>query len=89
MRSLARPIAWLCLVLIFGSAWAVIAHRHSSEAKSSSCQVCVVAHSCAPASVSPSPRPVFPRIVELGYQIIDAKQRLIPFALSIRPPPNL
>jgi hypothetical protein len=74
-------------VLMFASAWVIIVHRHSSEANSSSCQVCGAAHSTSPAVVSPAPKPVVREVLTVRCQSRDAKQHFVAFALYIRPPP--
>jgi len=87
MRSISKVIAWSCLVLMIASAWAEVVHRHAKETNSSSCQLCIVAHSLAPASAAPSPRPVFQRVRVTKHQVLDAKHRLLAFSLYVRPPP--
>lgn len=87
MRSISKAIAWFCLVLMIGSAWAAVVHRHANEANSSSCQLCVMAHSLAPASPAPTPRPVLRRVLATRHQVLDAKQSLLVFTLYVRPPP--
>lgn len=89
MQSISRRIAWLSLLLTLWSAFAFAVHRHSSQDESATCPVCVAAHSASPASVAPSPKPVFRRVTQFRPQPADAKQRLVAFALSVRPPPSL
>lgn len=88
MRSISKAAAWLCLLLMLASAWAALVHRHTNEANSSSCQLCIVAHSLAPARAAASPKPVFRRVRVIRHQILDAKQRLLAFSLHVRPPPS-
>ncbi len=87
MRSFSKPVAWFCLLLMFGSAWVVAVHNHADEAKAASCQVCIAAHSATPATALPTAKPIFWRLFAVVLEISDAKQRLLAFALVIRPPP--
>jgi hypothetical protein len=87
MRSISKRIAWLALGLTIWSAFAFAVHRHSSQDESTSCQVCVAAHSASPTNASPTPRPVFRRVVRYRPRAAAVKQRLAIFALYIRPPP--
>ena len=87
MQSIMRRIAWLSLLLTIWSAMAFALHQHSSQDESSTCQVCVAAQSASPTSASPTPRPVFRRVVPFRPQEIAAKQELVAFALYVRPPP--
>jgi hypothetical protein len=87
MQSVSKRIAWLSLLLTLWSALAFAVHHHASQDESTRCQVCVAAHSASPTTASPAPRPVFRRVVELRPQPTAAKQRLIVFAQSVRPPP--
>jgi hypothetical protein len=87
MQSISKRMAWLSLLLTLWSALAFAVHHHSSQDESAACQVCVAAHSASPTSVSPTPKPVFRRILSFRPQASVAKQRLIVFALYIRPPP--
>jgi hypothetical protein len=83
-----KPIAWLCLLLISVLAFAFVAHQHSSSCDEAQCAVCVVAHSASPAAFSnlPSTALVLVRFV-VPAEPRSAKQRLVPFALTVRPPP--
>jgi len=87
MRSFSKPVAWFCLLLMCGSAWVVAVHHHADEAKAASCQVCIAAHTAAPTTTLPNPKPIFWRLFAVVPEISDAKQRLLAFALVIRPPP--
>jgi hypothetical protein len=87
MRSISKRIAWLGLLLTLWSALAFAIHHHSNADESASCQVCIAAHSSTPVVASPTPKPVFRRAVAFQLQTAAAKQRLIAFALSVRPPP--
>jgi hypothetical protein len=87
MQSISKRIAWLSLLLTLWSALAFAVHHHSSQDESTACQVCVAAHSASPTSASPTPRPVFRRIVRYRLKATAAKQWLVAFALYVRPPP--
>ena len=87
MQSISKRIAWLSLLLTLWSALAFAVHRHSSQDESTTCKVCVAAHSASPASASPASKPVFRRAIAFRPKPAAAKQRLIPFALCVRPPP--
>ncbi len=89
MRSHLKGIAWLCLLLMVSSAWADVAHHHSSKANASACQVCVAAHSTVPTHASPTPKPELRRTIAVNCRAVGAKQRLISFARYVRPPPTV
>lgn len=88
MRSVLKPAAWLCLLLTCVSAFSVAVHQHSSSLDEAQCTVCVIAHSASPAATCklPSATLVLVQLVVLA-EPVSAKQRLIPFALTVRPPP--
>ncbi len=88
MRSVWKPVAWLCLVLTSVSAYGFAAHQHSSSLDEAKCTVCVIAHSASPAATCTPPSDfviLAQRMVQA--EPLSAKQRLIPFALTVRPPP--
>jgi hypothetical protein len=89
MRSISKRIAWLSLMLTLWSALAFAVHHHSNQDESSACQVCIAAHSASPTRTSPTPKPVFRRVVIFRSQPTAAKQHLIAFALCVRPPPSV
>jgi hypothetical protein len=90
MRSISKQIAWLCIVLTFSSALAFALHQHSSETEAAKCTVCVAAHSTSPKAPCKLPKVEFVAVSAfLGSQTVSAKQRLIAFALSVRPPPSV
>lgn len=89
MRLISKKIALLCLLLMLSSAIAVVAHLHSDANESARCTVCVAAHSAAPTSMHLAPRVTFVAIGTLTTKpVVSPKQRLIVFALSVRPPPE-
>jgi hypothetical protein len=90
MRSVWKPIAWLCLVLIFVSAYGFAAHQHSSSLDEAQCAVCVVAHSASAVATYELPRTSLVLVsLQLPAEPLPAKQRLVPFALTVRPPPAI
>jgi hypothetical protein len=88
MRSVLKQIAWLCLMVTLLSAYSFAAHHHANPGDEAQCTVCVAAHSASPIARSTLPNPVLVlvRPIVLG-EPVAAKQRLIAFALSVRPPP--
>ena len=90
MRSVVKQIALLCLLLTVSSAYGIAAHHHSSPADEAQCTLCVVAHSASPIARSTLPNPVrvLVRLILVG-EPVSAKQRLIVFALTVRPPPEI
>ncbi len=89
MRLISKRIAWLSLLLTLWSALAFAMHHHANADESASCQVCIAAHSATPVIAAPTPKPVFCRLTEFRLQTAVAKQRLIAFALYVRPPPGV
>jgi hypothetical protein len=87
MRSVSKGAAFLCLLLTLWSAIALVTHHHSSQNEASACQVCVTAHSTVSTSITSTPKPAFHTIFELRLFPTATKQRLISFALCVRPPP--
>jgi hypothetical protein len=89
MRSISKKVALVCLLLTVWSVVAFAAHHHSSATDAAKCTVCVAAHSAAPKAVSILPKAdhVFASAPVLDP--VSAKQRLISFALRVRPPPNV
>src|ERR1700733_3429854 len=89
MRLISKRVAWLSLMLTLWSALAFAMHHHSNADESASCQVCIAAHSAAPVIASPTPKPIFRRLVAFRPRAAVAKQPLIAFALCARPPPGV
>ena len=89
MRSLSKCIACLCVVLTFWSALAFATHQHSNATESATCTVCIAAHSASPTTTTPLPRVLFVSVYTFLPEPISAKQRLIVFALCVRPPPSV
>jgi hypothetical protein len=76
------------MLLTLWSVYAFAAHQHSNSIDAAKCTVCVAAHSASPVSVSKllnaAPVPVSRMVAAVP---VAAKQRLIAFALAVRPPP--
>lgn len=89
MRSRLKGIALLCLLLTFGSAWALVAHHHSNATESVKCTVCIAAHSTAPRATARLQNATFIRIAVFLPQPVSTQQCVLAFALSVRPPPEV
>jgi hypothetical protein len=90
MRPFVKHVAWLCLALMLGSAFAFAAHHHSSSDESAACTVCAAAHSFSPVVAHRLPQTVFVRVQLIGAaEPVAAQQHLVAFALSVRPPPSV
>ena len=87
MRSFSKRIALLCLLLTLCSAVAMVTHHHSSANETAKCTVCVAAHSASPLAASVLPNQTFVQVLIIRSEPVSAKQRLVDFALSVRPPP--
>jgi hypothetical protein len=89
VRSISKRIALLCLLLAFWSAIAFAAHQHSSAAEASKCAICIAAHSASPQTTTTLPKVLFVSASTFLPEPISAQQRLIVFALCVRPPPSV
>jgi len=89
MRSLSKKIALLCLLLTVFSAVGLVAHHHSNRTESAKCSVCVAAHSAAPKAVSVLANAAIVFSFAVVLDPVSAQQRLIAFALRVRPPPSV
>lgn len=87
MRVWVRWSAWLCLSLMLWTVAAESTHHHPNRIASSSCSICVVAHSANPAVSSGNSAPVFAALGLFHEEDIVAKARLDFFDLGIRGPP--
>jgi len=68
---------------------AFAAHQHSNATESATCTVCIAAHSASPKTTTTLPRVLFVSVSTFLPEPISAKQRLIVFALCVRPPPSV
>lgn len=89
MRSISKSIALLCLMLTLWSALAFAAHQHSSATEAAKCTVCVAAHSASPKVTCRMAHATFVVVSTFQAQPVSAKQCLVAFALSVRPPPEV
>jgi hypothetical protein len=76
-------------LLTIWSAIAFITHQHSSATEAAKCTVCVAAHSASPKATSNLLKATFVAVSAVQPQPVSAKQRLIVFALNVRPPPGV
>ena len=89
MRSISKRIAMLCLLLTFWSVIAFAVHQHSSAAEAAKCTVCIAAHSASPKAPSTLLKATFVAVSTFRAEPVAAKQRLVGFALCVRPPPGV
>jgi hypothetical protein len=89
MRSITKRIACLCVLLTFWSAIAFAAHQHSNATEAAKCAVCIAAHSASPKAPSTLLKATFVAVSTFRAEPVAAKQRLIGFALCVRPPPSV
>ncbi len=87
MQSRIKYAALLCLMLTFLSAFALVAHHHAKGAESARCTICVAAHSAAPQATTKLSKGTFTAVSAVRFEPLSIKQRLVAFALSVRPPP--
>jgi hypothetical protein len=89
MRSISRRIACLCVLLTFWSALAFATHQHWGATESSTCTVCIAAHSASPQTATILPSVMFVSVATVCPEPVSAKQRLTIFVLCVRPPPSV
>jgi hypothetical protein len=89
MRSISKRIACLCVLLTFWSAIAFATHQHLSPTESSTCTVCIAAHSASPQTATVLPTVMFVSVSTFRPEPVSAKQRLTVFVLCVRPPPSV
>ena len=87
MRSWLRWSAWLCLSLMLWTVAAESGHNHPNQSESSSCSICVVAHSAIPTASSAHATPVLAAVGLLQEKDVVAKTRFAFSELGIRGPP--
>ena len=87
MRSIQKYVALMCLMLTFCSALAFAAHHHSSGTDSATCTVCSIVHSAAPKAPANLLKATFTPLSTFRPEPVFPAQRLVVFALSVRPPP--
>jgi hypothetical protein len=87
MRFASRWLTWLCLSLMLWTAVVESTHNHPNQTESSSCSICVVAHSTTPTVSANYARPVFAAIDLLREKEVLATAQLRVSDLGIRGPP--
>jgi hypothetical protein len=87
MRIAVKAVALLAVLLTVWSAFAVVAHSHSTTADAARCGVCIAAHSASPAVAAAAPAPTAFSVSAIEARPLALRQRLIGFALCVRPPP--
>jgi len=89
MRAFSKYLALLCLLLTLGSAVAVVAHHHLGANDSAKCTVCIAAHSARPSVTSRLTSVSVRAIAVVRIVTAPAQQRMVSFALYVRPPPQV
>ena len=89
MRLFSKYVALVCLLLTLGSAVAVVAHHHSGPNDSAKCTVCAAAHSARPSITSTLSSVALKPIASIRIVTAPTQQRLVSFALNVRPPPQV
>jgi len=89
MRSIMKRMACLCVLLTVWSAITFATHQHSSATESSSCTVCIAAHSASPKTTSKLPRVMFVIVSTFRTEPVLTKQCPAVLVLSVRPPPSV
>src|SRR5690349_4352508 len=77
MRSIVKHVALLCLLLMFWSAVAFVAHHHSKGADSAKCTVCVSAHTAAPKATAHVVKATFTTVSSLRTDPVSVKHLLV------------
>ena len=87
LRSILKCVALCCLVLTLWSACAFATHHHSNCTESAKCTVCVAALLAAPKTAASLLKATFSPVSTFQPESVSAKQHVVAFALSVRPPP--
>jgi hypothetical protein len=80
-------LTWLCLSLMLWATVAEATHNHARQSESTSCTICIVAHSSTPAPSCSHTAPVFAAVGLLQEKEVSAKVWVGIFDLGIRGPP--
>lgn len=88
MRVAPKVVALLAVFLTLWSACVVVAHSHTSSIDAAKCGVCIAAHSAAPVVAAVSAAPARFSSTAVEARPLASRQRLVAFALSVRPPPS-
>jgi hypothetical protein len=89
VRSISKRIACLGLLLTIWSAIAFATHQHWGATESSTCTVCIAAHSASPQTATTLPRVMFVSVSTFLPEPVSAKPLLTVFVLCVRPPPGV
>ena len=89
MRLWVRWAVWLALSLMLWTVAAESTHNHPNQNESSSCSICVVAHSTRPTINSSQATPVFAAVATLHVDDVVARTRFDFSDAGIRGPPAL
>jgi len=89
MRSWMRWPALVCLSLLLWTVAAESTHVHASQTDSTSCTICLAAHTASPAPASTDTAPVFSAIGVAQEETVVAQARLDFSDLGNRGPPIL
>lgn len=89
MRLWVRWSACLCLSLMLWTVAVESTHHHPNQTESSSCLLCVGAHSATPATVSAHAAPLFAAVGLLQEEAVVANARLDFSDAGIRGPPAI
>jgi hypothetical protein len=87
MRAFAKCVAIVCLLLTISSAVAVVTHHHSKGIDTAKCSICAAAHSATSTPAANSTVTAFTSHFAFRSVSGPAKEQVIAFALSVRPPP--
>lgn len=88
MGPMRKTVTLLCLLLTLFSAVASAVHHHSGG-REANCTVCVAAHSAVPKTAATLLKAAFTSVFIVRAEPVSAKQHVVAFALSVRPPPGV
>jgi len=88
MRSITKHVAVMCLLLTLWSAVALISHHHASAGDALKCTVCVASQSTTTTATFYVVVVISVCVFAVAADPLTSAGRLIPFALSVRPPPE-
>ncbi|MBA3912609.1 MAG: hypothetical protein H0X25_01830 [Acidobacteriales bacterium] len=83
-----KSTALFCLLLTLWSGAALLVHHHSSTLDAHVCPVAAAAHAIAFTCWAEAPRPQAIHSLHVVLATASAKQRILSFGLSVRPPPT-
>jgi hypothetical protein len=89
MRSWMRWLGLVCLSLLLWTVAAESTHNHASQTDSTSCTICLAAHTASPAPASADTTPVFATVGVAQEETVLAQARLDFSDLGNRGPPIL